>query len=78
MRSLAHKQLTISLSVTMTVWRIFSVLATAATVTFAATPAGFQPSSDTDLIVLYGNIAPLNGVVVDRPRKHHHTSNLSK
>lgn len=33
----------------------------AATVSLAQTPAGFEPASRTDLIVLFGNIAALSG-----------------
>jgi hypothetical protein len=38
----------------------------AATTVLARTPAGFTPSSETDLVVEYNGFAPLNGVVVSR------------
>jgi hypothetical protein len=41
----------------------------AATTVLARTPAGFTPSSETDLVVEYNGFAPLNGVVVSRSGK---------
>ena len=40
-------------------------LLAAASSALAATPAGFQPGSQNDLIVQYGNLA-INGQVVQR------------
>lgn len=41
----------------------------AATTVLARTPAGFTPSSETDLIVEYNGFAPLNGMVISRSGK---------
>jgi hypothetical protein len=35
----------------------------------ALTPQGFQPGSQTDLIVAYGNVGALNGAVIARDGK---------
>lgn len=35
----------------------------------AATPAGFEPGSETGLLVIYGNIAALDGAVVAKDSK---------
>ncbi|KAK4042918.1 CEN-like protein 1 [Parachaetomium inaequale] len=45
--------------------KCLAALVAAATV-LARTPAGFTPSSETDLVVEYNGFAPLNGVVVSR------------
>ena len=36
-----------------------------ATLVVGETPSGFTPNSNNDLIVVYGQIAAINGVVVD-------------
>jgi hypothetical protein len=45
----------------------------AVTTAVARTPAGFDPASDTDLIVEYNGFAALNGVVVSKSGKQSHT-----
>jgi hypothetical protein len=47
----------------------FAVLVAAATVSLAKTPTGFEPASNTDLIVEYSNLAALNGAVVSKECK---------
>jgi hypothetical protein len=42
------------------------VLATAASLSYAATPAGFEPSSQNNLFVTYGNLAAQGGMVMAR------------
>ena len=41
----------------------------AATTVLARTPAGFTPSSNTDLVVEFNGFAPLNGVVISKSGK---------
>jgi len=43
-----------------------AVLVAAATVSLAKTPAGFEPTSNTDLIVEFNNIAALNGAMISK------------
>lgn len=43
-----------------------AVLVAAVTLACAKTPSGFQPASNTDLIVEYSNVAALNGAVVSK------------
>ncbi|KAM7221745.1 hypothetical protein V8F06_002953 [Rhypophila decipiens] len=43
-----------------------AVLATAASLSLAATPDGFEPASEADLIVIYNSTTVLNGAVVPR------------
>lgn len=38
----------------------------AAALSSAVTPAGFQPAAQADLLVLYGNLAAVGGLVVAR------------
>lgn len=47
----------------------FALLAGAATLALAATPSGFQPASDTQLFVEFGNIRALNGALVSKEGK---------
>ncbi len=35
----------------------------------AATPAGFEPGSETSVLVVFGNVAALDGVVVAKNSK---------
>jgi hypothetical protein len=44
--------------------KILVSVAASASVVLAATPAGFEPGSQTSLLVTYGDIAALDGVVV--------------
>lgn len=37
-----------------------------ATLVVGKTPSGFTPNSDNDLVVVYGQIAAMNGVVIDQ------------
>jgi hypothetical protein len=43
----------------------FIALWAASTLVVGKTPGGFIPTSNTDLIVIYGQTAAMNGVVVD-------------
>lgn len=43
-----------------------AVLVAAATVSLAKTPSGFEPGSDTDLIVGFSNVAALNGAMISK------------
>lgn len=43
-----------------------AVLVAAATVSFAKTPARFEPASNTDLIVEFSNLAALNGATISK------------
>jgi hypothetical protein len=43
-----------------------AVLVASAAVSLAKTPAGFEPASNTDLIVEFSNIAALNGAVLPK------------
>lgn len=42
------------------------LLTSGAALVAGITPAGFTPASNTDLMVVYGQIAATNGAVVDR------------
>lgn len=50
----------------MAIAQTLAALVAAASVVVARTPQGFQPASTVDLIVEYGGVVPLNGVVVPR------------
>lgn len=45
------------------------VLSFAAALVAGITPSGFTPASNADLMVVYGEVAATNGVVVDRACK---------
>ena len=44
----------------------FIALWAASTLVVGKTPGGFIPTSNTDLIVIYGQTAAMNGAVVDQ------------
>lgn len=46
--------------------KILLALWAGATLVVGRTPDGFVPNSNTDLIVSFGQIAAMNGVVVDK------------
>lgn len=45
---------------------LFIALVAKATLVVGRTPDGFIPKSNTDLMVLYGQTAAMNGAVVDK------------
>lgn len=47
----------------------FVVLLSSALVAWAKTPEGFEPASNVDLIVAYGQTSGLNGVDLAKSRK---------
>lgn len=54
----------------MMIPKSLAVLATAASLSLAATPNGFEPASEVDLIVIYNSTTALNGAVVPRTGEH--------
>lgn len=50
----------------MSVRSLLLALVTAAALVAGRTPEGFTPGTDTDLVVLYGRVAPPDGAVVDK------------
>lgn len=49
--------------------KTLNVLSFGAALVAGITPAGFTPASNTDLAVVYGQVAATNGVVVDKASK---------
>jgi hypothetical protein len=45
---------------------LFTALWAASTLVVGKTPQGFVPKSNTDLFVVYGQTAAMNGAVVDK------------
>lgn len=45
------------------------VLSSGAALVAGITPSGFTPASNTDLTVVYGQVAATNGVLVDKASK---------